>query len=391
MKNQIYVLAILGFLFAVGCGKSSQKSEEAEHEVLPENTCEMNEDQYNLAGIELGSVEQKNIGSILKLSGIINVPPQNLVTISAPMGGYIKSTSLMQGSPVKKGQVLALIENPEFIELQQNYLEYKSQFEYSETEYLRQKELYDGKVSSAKTYQLALSEYKTLKAKVNAYEQKLALIGIIASQLKEDKIVSSVNLVSPINGYVKAVNINIGKYIEPTDVAFELINNDKLTLELTMYEKDLEEISEGQNIVFKTSNNPDISYKATVYRVGKAINEDKTVKVYATVDGDSKNLIAGMFVSAQVETGEELVDALPTEAIVSFDDKDYIFVSKGKRSEDGKTVNDFQMVEITKGGSSGGFTQVTIPAKYSKAGKTIVIKGAYALLAALKNAGEMSC
>ncbi len=390
MKNKIIVLALFGFIFALGCGSNNQKTEE-EHEVLPENTCEMNDDQYKLAGIELGSLEQKNIGSILKLSGIINVPPQNLVTISATMGGYIKSTSLLQGSPVKKGQVLAVIENPEFIELQQNYLEYKSQFEYSQTEYLRQKELYEGNAGSAKTYQLALSEYKTLKAKVNAYEQKLALIGIIAGQLKEENIVSVVNLTSPINGYVKTVNVNTGKYVTATDVVFEIINNDKLTLELTMFEKDLEKVQEGQQIIFTTTNNSDISYKATVYRVGKAINEDKTVKVYATVEGDSKNLISGMYVSAKVETGEALVDALPSDAIVSFDDKDYIFISKGKRKEDDKTVNDFLMVEITKGNTSGGFTQVTLPSKYTNVNKTIVIKGAYPLLAALKNAGEMSC
>jgi len=391
MKNYILIIMLFGFIFVTGCGKNSEKSEESEHEVLAENTCEMNEEQYKLAGIELGGIEQKNIGSVLKLNGVINVPPQNFITVSATMGGYVKSTDLIQGSPVKKGQVLAVIENPEFIELQQNYLEYKSQLEYAETEYQRQKALNQENVSSAKTFQMALSEYKTLKAKVNAYAQKLALIGINASQLKEDKIVSTVNLVSPINGYIKTVNVNVGKYVEPTDVVFEIINNDKLTLELTMFEKDLEKISEGQQIVFETTNNSGLSYKAIVSRVGKAINDDKTVKVYATVDGGTKNLIAGMYVTAKVETGESLVDALPDNSIVSFDDKNYIFVSKGKRSENGKNVNDFQIIEIIKGESTGGYTQVTLPENFSKAGKTIVVKGAYALLAALKNAGEMSC
>jgi len=391
MKKNILIIALLGFLFVTGCGKNNQKSEEKEHEELAENTCEMNEEQYKLAGIELGGIEQKNISSVLKLNGIINVPPQNLITVSATMGGYVKSTSLIPGSPVKKGQVLAIIENPEFIELQQSYLESKNQLEYAEAEYQRQKELYQGNVNSAKTYQMAVSEYKTLKAKVNAYAQKLALIGIATSNLKEDKIVSSVSLVSPINSYVKSVNVNVGKYVEPTDVVFELINNDKLTLELTMFEKDLEKISEGQQVVFETTNNSGLSYKATVTRVGKAINEDKTVKVYATVDGDTRNLIAGMYVTAKIETGESMVDALPDDAIVTFEDKNYIFISKGKRAENGKTVNDFQMIEITKGNSAGGYTQVTLPEKFIKTGKNIVIKGAYALLAALKNAGEMSC
>lgn len=391
MKSKlIIILSLIGSLFLFSCGNKTENKEE-EHEVLPENTCELNADQYKLAGIQLDGIRQMDLGNMLKLNGIINVPPQNMVSISATYGGYIKSTSLVQGSPIKKGQVLAIIENPEFIELQQDYLESKSQLEFSETEYNRQKELYNQNVSAAKTYQQALSTYKGLKVKVSALEQKLALIGIDVNSLKDDKIMRSVPLISPISGYVKTVNVNVGKYVNPTDVVFEIINNEKLTLELTMFEKDIDNIKEGQEITFESSGNTDKKYKATVYRVGKAINEDKTVKVYATVDGNNKELLSGMYVTAMVETGNSLVEALPDEAIVSFDDKNYIFISKGKRTEDTKVVNDFLMVEIKKGKSAGGYTEVVFPEGFDKNAKNIVVKGAYALLAALKNAGEMSC
>lgn len=390
MKSKLIItLSLIGSLFLFSCGNKTEKTEE--HEVLPENTCEMNAEQYKLAGIQLGGIEQKDLGNMLKLNGIINVPPQNMVSISATLGGYVKSTTLVQGSPVKKGQVLAVIENPEFIQLQQDYLESKSQLEFSETEYNRQKELYNENVSAAKTYQQALSTYKGLKVKVSALEQKLALIGIDVSSLKDDKIKRSVPLISPISGYVKTVNVNVGKYVNPTDVVFEIINNEKLTLELTMFEKDIDKIKEGQKITFESTGNTEKKYNATVYRVGKAINEDKTVKVYATVDGNNKELLSGMYVTALVETGNSLVEALPDEAIVSFDDKNYIFISKGKRTEDEKVVNDFLMVEIKKGRSAGGYTEVIFPEGFDKNAKNIVVKGAYALLSALKNAGEMSC
>jgi len=389
MKSKLIILTIIGSFFLFSCGNKTENAEE--HEVLPENTCEMNAEQYKLAGIQLGGIEQKDLGNMLKLNGIINVPPQNMVSISATLGGYIKSTSMLQGSPVKKGQVLAIIENPEFIELQQDYLESKSQLEFAETEYNRQKELYNENVSAAKTYQQALSTYKGLKVKVSALEQKLALIGIEAASLKDDKIMRSVPLISPISGYVKTVNVNVGKYVNPTDVVFEIINNEKLTLELTMFEKDIDKIKEGQEITFESTGTSDKKYKATVYRVGKAINDDKTVKVYASVDENNIELLSGMYVSAIIETGNSLVEALPDEAIVSFDDKNYIFISKGKRTEDKKVVDDFLMVEIKKGKSAGGYTEVIFPAGFDKNAKNIVIKGAYALLSALKNAGEMSC
>lgn len=391
MKTKIIILAFIGSLFMLGCGNKTQNSEEKEVEVLPENTCEMNAEQYKLAGIETGGIEQKDLGNMLKINGIINVPPQNLVSISATLGGYIKSTTLMQGSPVKKGQVLAIIENPEFIELQQNYLGSKSQLEYAEKEYNRQKDLYNENVSSAKTYQQAMSNFKSLKVTVSALEQKLALIGIEVSSLKEDKIMRSLPLISPISGYVKTVNVNVGKYVNPTDVVFEIINNDKLTLELTMFEKDIDKIKEGQQIIFESTANADKTYKATVYRVGKAINDDKTVKVYASVDDNNKELLSGMYVSAIIETGSSTVNALPDGAIVSFDDKNYIFISKGKRTEDKEVVNDFLMVEIKKGMSAGGYTEVIFPEGFDKNAKNIIIKGAYALLSALKNAGDMAC
>ncbi|MEI6124824.1 MAG: efflux RND transporter periplasmic adaptor subunit [Bacteroidota bacterium] len=391
MKSKIILFAIVASFFMFGCGSKNQNAEEKEVEVLPENTCELNAAQYKIAGIQLGGFEQKDLGNMLKLNGLINVPPQNLVSISATMGGYIKSTSLLQGSPIKKGQVLVIIENPEFIELQQNYLESKSQYEFAETEFNRQKELFNQNAASAKTYQLALSNYKSLKAKVNALEQKLALIGIEVSALKEDKIMRAVPIVSPINGYVKTVNVNVGKYVAPTDVIFEIVNNDKLTLELTMFEKDIDKIHEGQHIKFESTGLAGKTFNATVYRVGKAINNDKTVKVYATVDDNDKGLLSGMYVTAIVETGNSMVNALPSEAIVSFEDKSYIFISKGKRTEGEKVVDDFLMVEVQKGMSAGGYTEVILPTAFDKNAKNIVLKGAYALLSALKNGGEMAC
>ncbi len=391
MKTKMNLLALITIMFLMSCGNKNQTAEEKPAEVLPPNTCEMNAEQYKLAGIEIGSIEQKDLGNMLKINGVINVPPQDLVSISATLGGYIKSTTMLQGSPVKKGQVLAIVENPEFIELQENYLDNKSQLEYAETEYKRQGDLYKDNVSSAKTYQQAMSNYKSLQAKVSALEQKLALIGIQAATLKEDKITGAIPLVSPISGYVKTVNVNVGKYVTPTDVVFEIINNDKLTLELTMFEKDIRKIQEGQQIMFESTANPGTKYKASVYRVGRAINENNTVKVYATIDGMHTELVSGMDVSAMVETGNAVVDALPNAAIVSFDDKSYIFISKGKRTEDKKVVDDFLMVEVTKGISTGGYTEVILPAGFDKSAKNIVIKGAYTLLSALKNAGDMAC
>lgn len=390
MKTNIISLFIVISIALVSC-KSKSLEEQGEHEVLPPNTVEMNDEQYKMAGIELGQVEDKSINSVLKVNGLINVPPQNLVSISAIMGGFVKSTDLVQGSPVVKGKVIAVIENSDFIDLQQSYLESKNNLEYAEAEYNRQKDLYKGNVNSAKTYQLATSEYKNLKTKVFALEQKLNLIGIDTKQLSEDKITRFVSVVSPINGYVKSVNINIGKYVNPTDVMFEIVNNNTLTIELSIFEKDIEKVTIGQKIKFSLPNKSGIEQTAIVYQVGKTIGDDKTVKVYASVNNNDKNLLPGMYVNAMIETNNNVTTALPDEAVLTFDDKNYIFTHFERKKEGNKYVTLFLMVEVKKGVSYNGFTEVILPKDFDISKSKVVIKGAYNLLSAMMNAGDMAC
>ncbi|OIO99285.1 MAG: hypothetical protein AUJ98_11880 [Bacteroidetes bacterium CG2_30_33_31] len=393
MKSKIFFVIVVFSLFVIGCKNKVETTEEhgGEHEVLPPNTVEMNDDQYKTAGIELGQVEYKVLSNVLKVNGVVNVPPQNLVSVSVNMGGFVKSTDLVQGSPVSKGQVLAVIENPEFIELQQNYLENKNKLEFAETDYNRQKDLYKENVSSAKTYQQALSEYKSLKTKVFALEQKLSLIGIDSKQLTEEKISRSVSVVASISGYIKTVNINIGKYVNPTDVMFEIVNNQKLTLELFLFEKDIETVSIGQKIRFSMPYKAGKEQTAIIYQLGKTIGDDKTIKVYASVDNVDKNLLPGMYVNALIETSNNSVTSLPDEAVLTFDDKNYIFTLFERKKEGEKEITIFKMIEVKKGVSNNGFTEIILPKDFVIEKNKVVIKGAYNLLSAMKNAGDMAC
>src|SRR5450759_5203251 len=201
-------------------------------EVLPEDIVELRADQIKLANIELGAVEMQFLGNILKVNGIISVAPQNLATVCMPLGGFIKNTTLLPGKAVSKGQTLAVIENQDFIDIQQNYLEAKNKLIFAEAEFKRHTDLFKDDVYSEKNLQQVTVEYKNLRAMVKSLEQKLLLIGINPDQLKEDNISSTVNLVSPIKGFLKTVNVNTGKYVSPTDVLFEIVNGDKLFLEL---------------------------------------------------------------------------------------------------------------------------------------------------------------
>jgi cobalt-zinc-cadmium efflux system membrane fusion protein len=388
----ILPIIIIAFFFALtSCnGGKKQNVETKETEVIPENIVELREDQIKLANIEMGVIELRSMSGILKVNGVVSVAPQNLATVSMPMGGFVKSTNLMPGNAVRKGQTLAIIENQEFIDIQQNYLEAKNRCELAKTEYDRQKELFKSDVSSQKNMQQVTSNYNSLKVQVKALEQKLSLVGINPFKLNEDNISRSVALVSPITGYVKAVNVSIGKSVSASDVLFEIVNSDKLFLELTLFEKDADKVSNGEKIRFYINNETE-QHEAVVYQTGKSINNDKTYKVYANVIGHCKNMLPGMYVNAHIQAKSGQVSSVPSASIVSFDDKDYIFFFFLNKVESGKPFTEYRMIQIQKGVSDDGFTEIVLPEGFNFKEAKVVIKGAYNLLSAKKNAGEMSC
>ena len=394
MTQNKFIAAILISVFftaLVSCsGGAKSAAETKEVEVLPEDIVELRADQIKLANIETGTIEMQLMSGKLKVSGIVSVAPQNMATVGMPMGGFVKSTSLMPGNVVRKGQTLAILESQEFVDIQQSYLEAKNKFEVADADFKRHAELYKNDVYSEKNMQQVNSDYKNLKALVRSLEQKLALIGINPANLHEDDISSSVAVVSPISGFVKAVNINIGKFVAPADVMFEIVNSDKLFLELTLFEKDADKVAAGQKIRFFINNETE-QHEAVIYQTGKSISADKTYKVYASVQGVCKNVLPGMYVNAVIEASGNKVAALPTEAVVSFDDKDYIFIFDKDKEEAGKPFTEYRMIEIHKGVSDNGFIEVILPEGFDIQTAKVVIKGAYNLLSAKKNAGEMSC
>lgn len=389
-KLSIITLGLIISLNSCITGDGKPVAEATEIEVLPENIVELRDDQIKLAGIQTGSVEMRSVSNTLKVNGIISVAPQNQATVSMPLGGFIKSTTLLPGNAVAKGQTLAIIENQDFVDIQQNYLEAKNKLVFAEAEYKRHTDLYKDDVYSEKNVQQVTVDYKNLKALVRSLEQKLFLIGINPDQLSEDNISNQVNLVSPINGFLKAVNVNIGKYVSPTDILFEIVNSNKLFLELTLFEKDADKVASGQKIKFYISNE-DEAHEAVISQTGKSVSDDKTFRVYGIVTSSCKNLLPGMYVNALIEESDLKVTALPSEAVVSFDDKDYIFVFEKEKEEEGNAMTEYMIYQVKKGATSSGYTEITLPEGFDINSAKVVIKGAYNLLSAKKNAGEMAC
>ena len=220
MKH-LFIIFITALVMS-SCGSS--KSEETETAATIESSVILTDAQYKSAKLEIGKLDKREISTTLKLNGKIDVPPQNMVSVSIPFGGFLKATKLLPGMHIKKGEVLATMEDQQYIQLQQDFLMAKAKLVYAENEFNRQKELNQSKASSDKTFQQTEMEYKTQKITLSALAEKLKLININTDALNEASLSRSVNIYSSIDGFVSKVNVNIGKYVNPSDILFELIN-----------------------------------------------------------------------------------------------------------------------------------------------------------------------
>ncbi|MGX5816633.1 efflux RND transporter periplasmic adaptor subunit [Chitinophaga lutea] len=358
------------------CGSKSHEPAEKAPAATPDIVT-LTAEQLKNTPVQTTELTEQSISGILKLSGQVDVPPQNIVSVSIPMGGYLKSTEMMPGMHVRKGQVLAVMEDPQYIQLQQDYLTARNKLGYAAKEYERQKDLNASKAASDKVMQQAESEYRNLGIESKALAAKLSLIGINADRLTEHNISRMVNIYSPINGYINKVNVNIGKYVTPSDVIFELVNPEDIHLNLTVYEKDLSKLAIGQHATAYTNARPDQRYDTKIILVNHSLNENRSAEIHCHFEQYDKSLVPGMYMNAEIRLDDSREKVLPDEAVLNFEGKDYVFV----RVED----RVFRMTPVEKGQSSGGKTVILSP---GLEGKKIVTEGAYSLLMQLKNIGE---
>jgi membrane fusion protein, heavy metal efflux system len=321
----------------------------------------------------------RSITESVKANGMLDVPPQNLVTISAPLGGFVKNTELLQGMKVKKGQTVVVMEHPDYIQLQEDYLTSKNQLEFLELEYQRQEELAKENVNAAKALQQAKSNYFGAKAKVQGLKAKLKLININPQDIEAGEIKNAISIPSPIAGFVTQVNVNIGMHVNPTEVMFRIVDTEHLHAEAQVFEKDITQLKIGQLVrVYLANENKE--RLAKIFLIGKEISPERTVRVHCHLEEEDIRLIPGLYFKALIETDPLQVATLPTEAIVDFDNKQFVFVEYevGKRK--------YEMVEVQAGESGNGFRAVDLPASIEA--KKIVLKGTYALLGVMKNTEE---
>ncbi len=371
------LLVVSGLLLFSQC-KSTMEETAKQSAEIDGSRVSLTDAQLKNAPIETVNLAEKNIVTILKLNGKIDVPPHSLVSVSIPLGGYLKSSELLPGMHVKKGEIIARIEDPQYIRLQQDYLQAKTKLQFAELNYKRQKELNQSRASSDKVMQQAEADMNSHRITMNGLAQQLRLINISPEKLNENNIAESVPVRSQINGFVSKVNVNIGKYVNPTDVLFELIDPSDIHLNLKVFEKDINKLHVDQKLIAYSNAAPEEKYKGEIILISKDVNADGITEVHCHFIDQDQKLLPGTYMNAEIETKTTFSYAIPEECIVSFEAKDYVFVETEKQQYD--------MMPVTVGEKEKGFVQIINHEDLD--GKKIVSKNTYILLMKLKNTSD---
>ncbi len=374
--NTLQKCVVIAFIFLINVSCSKPKEEEQENSDKKTDILTLSAEQVKNAHLVLGAFDKTTISDEIKANGIVDVPPMNMASVSIPISGYVKSTNILPGSAIKKGGVLATIYSMDYIQLQQDYLQAVSRLKFLEQELDRQNVLSKEDVGAKKKLQQADSEVSSMKAQTKALELKLELIGCSIEKLKKGQLSSSINITSPIEGYIKTANVSIGKNVAPTDVLFEIVGNDHKHIELKVFENDINKIQVGQKIIIENPKFSEIPMMATVFLVGKNIEADtKTINIHGHIDNEAmeQKLTVGQYVNTKILTGKRIVKTLPETAVILHGNGGFIFIQIKE--------NTFKQVPVKIGITEKGNIEVIL--QKSIENQQIVKQGASILQAML--------
>ena len=379
MQRIIYnILTLSLFITLFSCAEKeseNSKTEKQQQETV-DHRIFVSKAQFNRSKMKLGNIESMSFPITVKTTGMIDVPPENRAVVNATRGGYIKTVPLLIGDKVHKGQTLLTIENPEFITLQQDYMEVNEKLGFLKSEYERQKTMMEENITSQKSFLQAQSNYKTAVASYNGLRKQLTLLNISPSQVESGNISSVVSIYAPISGSITKVNVTRGTYVSPATSIMEIIDNDHIHLELSVFEKDIMKLKKGQEINFRVPESSANVFKAEVHLIGTAIEENRTIKVHAHLEDEKEaNFLTGMFVEAEIITEIIEANAIAETAVVS-QENIHSLLKLNEETDEGYY---FDSVSVRVGNTYEGNIALTSMNELTKEDK-ILTKGTFNLI-----------
>ena len=386
MKNLLFtaVIIIAGLLIGGCANTNTDQTEEGghaeEHEEGPLTEVSITPEQAKVLGLTTGTILQKSLGNNIKVNGFLDLYPQDQAKVNSFIGGNLSAIYVVEGDRIKKGQILARLEHPDYIQMQQEVQQSVNDLAYLKTEFERKEKLYNEDITSGREYQKARAEYYSTLAKINGLKAKLKLLNLNVNKVVAGELFPTVPVISPIDGFVGEVYVSIGDYADPGVTMFYLTNNAKTHVDFRVYEKDIYKISIGQKAYFTIANKPGELIEAHIQTIGRTFEDDpKAIHVHALIDSKvTTNLLPGLYVEGRIVENEKMMDVLPEEAIVTEGSRSFVFVKVTHSNEGDGDHLTFEVKDVTIGIRDVGFVEVTF-AEALPDNAEIVFNGAYML------------
>ena len=377
-KMKLLILPLLIIFLAGSCKQKEETPSETAPAVVMESVVQLTDAQLKNAQIQLSLPEKMNIGHVIQLNGKFEVMPENTITVSSPMAGFVRQIKWMPGMKVTKGQTLVRLEEKEYIQLQQDYLSAKNALAFAKLDYDRQSELTKNQAASEKVLQLAEEKVRQNQILVKSLGEKLKLIHINPATLSADNMTSEIIIAASTSGTITDVLVNNGKYVQAGEEMIRMIDNNGAKLVLKAFEKDLPYLKTGQKLHAFPNGRADQKMSGRIDYIVNSVGDQGFTNIICSLENITSEIMPGMYMNAEVEAQSMESWTVPDEAIVSFEGKEYVFVGKGNQS--------FELVEIQPGQKENGKVQII---NYQiLMNKKIVTKGAYTLLMKMKNVAE---
>ena len=365
-------------------GESSSHNHDAhghDHGDEHHDEVHLTQEQHESLGIEVKTLTTRNLSSYVEANGQLEVAPQSQATVTAIIGANVTSIKVIEGQKVEKGQILAYLSHPDLIELQSNYTAEWHQLQYLEQEYVRQKKLYDEKVGSGKEFQKTQAEFFAAKGRVKGYEAKLKLMGLNTERILVSEFYEQVPLYSPLDGYIRLVEVNTGQYVQPQTEVFEIVNTHHIHADLMVFEKDMYAVKEGQTVSLSLESLPELRLEASIYSVGKSFEENpKAIHIHAEIEDKESHLIPGTYVRGRIMVNNSETLAIPIDGVIREGDKTYIFTA---HKEGDLWV--FTPTEVSLGAEDGEWVEIKTT-RHLNEKSHVAWNNAYYLMAELKKA-----
>jgi len=371
--KHIFYTAFLFILFS-SCANTEKETQKIGSQ-NKDDRISVSKVQFDQNEMALGMLEEKAFPISVSVNGMIDVPPENKAVVNSTMGGYIKTTLLLEGDTVTKGQPLVTLENPEYVTLQQKYMEVKEQLNYLKAEYDRQKTMWEENITSQKSFLKAESTYKGAMAQYNGLRKQLTMLNISPANVEKGNITSIITLYAPISGSITKVNVSKGTYVSPAKSVMEIIDNAHIHLELSAFEKDIMKIKKGQKILFTIPEASKETYDAEVYLVGTSLDDNRTIKVHGHPIDESNRFLTGMYVNAHIITTEKTTNVVTESTLVEVDGEYYVLVL----DESNEFDYYFKQVKVNIGNTVNGYTEI-IDANSLTITDQLLVKGGFGLL-----------